>query len=68
MVSSSIESDSGNSTLKFDSGRFPVRPKESGIQYANFMIHMYNKVAAVCLLNVTGAQIPKGLGRNDCYS
>ena len=35
--------------LKFDSGIFPVRPNEVGVECANFMFDIYNKVAVVGL-------------------
>ena len=56
--SASITSDSTNSSLKFDSGTFPVRSKEGGIQYTTFMVDIYRKVAAVGLPNFIRAQIP----------
>ena len=44
-----MESDSGKSTLKFDSGIFPVRPNEAGVECANVMFDIYNKVGVVGL-------------------
>ena len=44
--------------LEFDSCNFPVRPKDGGLQFANYMFAIYSRIAALGLPNLIGARIP----------
>ena len=51
-------SDSGKGGIEFDSGNFPAKPKDDGLQLANYMFAIYNRVAALGLPNFIGASTP----------